>query len=208
MDLEKEKNLIAAAKKDPKAFGELFEEYYPKILKYTIYRTGNAAVGSDITSETFFKALKNLWQYKWTGVPFGSWLYRIAGNEIQMYWRHLKYEPSSLDSALEDNPNLNTSSKQDLDAEVKQAQETLDNDSEYARVKNALLKLPRLYQEALLLRFFEEMKISEIAKTLGKKEGTVKSLISRGLSMLKAGVQPNDASRITWSESKIESEAK
>ena len=207
MDAEKEKKLVEASKKDASAFGALFEEYYPKILKYTVYRTGNAEVARDVTSETFFKALKNIGQFRWMGASFSSWLYRIASNEVNMYFRHRKYEPSSLDAALEDNPNLNTPSKQELESEVMEAQSLIERNREYMKIKEELLKLPVIYQEALTLRFFQEMKISEIAGVLHKKDGTVKSLISRGLGLLKTAMQPNDRTVIIWSESIMERQA-
>jgi RNA polymerase sigma-70 factor (ECF subfamily) len=199
-----EKKLVEAAKKDPEAFGPLFEEYYPRILKYASFRTGNAEIARDVTSETFFKALKNLWQFRWMGFSFSSWLYRIAGNEINMYFRRSKYEPTSLDAVLEKNPSLSPASKHDLEQELLAAQDAIDSNRDYKMIKEELLKLPVIYQEALTLRFFEEMKISEIASALGKKEGTVKSLISRGLAMLKGSMQPKDNIGIIWSESEKE----
>jgi len=204
VDAQGDKKLVEAAKKDPKAFGILFEEYYPKILKYASFRTGNAEIARDITSETFFKALNKLWQFRWIGSTFSSWLYRIAGNEINMYFRHHKYEPASLDALLENNPALDPASKKDLEEEIFSAREAIEKNKDYMLIKEELLKLPAVYQEALSLRFFEDMKISMIAAVLKKKEGTVKSLISRGLAMLKKSAQPKTGTGIIWSESNKE----
>ena len=142
MDAATEKKLVEEAKKDPAAFGRLFEEYYPRILKYASFRTGNAEIARDVTSETFFKALKNLWQFRWMGYSFSSWLYRIAGNEINMYFRRLKYEPRSLDEALENDPSLTPASLKSLEEEAEQAQKAIDNNNEYLKIKEQLLKLP------------------------------------------------------------------
>jgi RNA polymerase sigma-70 factor (ECF subfamily) len=75
VDKDAEIKLVEDARRDPEAFGKLFEEYYPKILRYTMYRTGNTEAARDITSETFFKALKNLWKFRWIGTTFSAWLY-------------------------------------------------------------------------------------------------------------------------------------
>lgn len=192
MDRDTEKNMVENAREDPEAFGLIFEAYYQKILSYCIYRTMNVEIARDITSETFFKALKNLWQFKWAGAPFSSWLYRIASNEINMYFRHHKYEPKSMEEAIEENNMPELASKNDLEAEIMRAQERLDENGDAAKVLRALRELPEKYQEVIILRFYQEMKIEEIAATLDVKEGTIKSILSRGLKMLreKIAAQP------------------
>jgi RNA polymerase sigma-70 factor (ECF subfamily) len=190
LDKDAEIKMVEDARRDPEVFGKLFEEYYPKILRYTMYRTGNAEAARDITSETFFKALKNLWKFHWIGTTFSAWLYRIAGNTVIDYFRSKKFEPISLEAALEDGKLPELSSRRDLEEEIMQAQEQLDRNRDYAEIKKHLLKLPILYQEVLVLRFIDGHKVEEIGEILGKKQGTIKSLISRGVSMLKQHVQP------------------
>ena len=58
MDLNEEKELIKQAQKDPEVFAKLYDEYYPKIFGYILKRVANFEIAQDITSETFFKALK------------------------------------------------------------------------------------------------------------------------------------------------------
>jgi DNA-directed RNA polymerase specialized sigma24 family protein len=50
------------------------------------------------------------------------------------------------------------------------------------------------------------MKISEISAALNKKEGTVKSILSRALSMIRVSMQPNTAPGIIYDAGKNESE--
>jgi RNA polymerase sigma-70 factor, ECF subfamily len=185
VDKDQEKKLVEASRNNPNAFGELFEAYFPQILKYTMFRTGNAETARDITAETFYRALKNLWKFRWMGTTFLAWLYRIAGNLTADYFRGKKFEPLSLDEELEKNRHSEPRSGQDLEQEIMDAQEQLDSNLSYAQVKERLLSLPANYQEVLVLRYFESRKIGEICEILGKKEGTVKSLISRGVSLLR-----------------------
>ncbi len=189
MDRAAEKQLVEKSKKDPEAFAKLFEEYYPKILRYNFHRTGNAEAARDITSEVFFRALKNLWQFRWTGAPFSAWLYKIASNEVNQYFRKKKYEPVSLEQAIEENNMPEPASQADLEKEIAEAQAAIDNNRNYIAIKDALFELPQKYQETLALRFLEQKKITEICEILGKKEGTVKSLISRGVEMLRKKVE-------------------
>jgi RNA polymerase sigma factor (sigma-70 family) len=200
MDKDAEIKLVEDARRDPEKFGRLFEEYYPKILRYTMYRTGNAEAARDITSETFFKALKNLWKFHWIGTTFSAWLYRIAGNTVIDYFRSKKFEPISLEAAMEDGKLPELSSRRDLEQEIIDAQEQFDRNRDYAEIKRYLLKLPVLYQEVLVLRFIDGHKIEEISEILGKKQGTIKSLISRGVSMLKQHMQPYLSSSVKVNE--------
>ena len=84
MDLNEEKELIKLAQKDPEVFTKVYSHYYPKIFGYVLKRTANLEIAQDITSETFFKALKKLWQFRWRNIPLSAWLYKIANSEIQI----------------------------------------------------------------------------------------------------------------------------
>jgi len=57
-----------------------------------------------------------------------------------------------------------------------------------------LTRLPLKYQEAIALRYFEEKTVAEVAEILGKPEGTVKSLVSRGLERLRAVIEQTQRS--------------
>jgi RNA polymerase sigma-70 factor (ECF subfamily) len=185
LSLENEKEIINRAKQDPQAFAELFDFYFDKIFHYILYRTGNAETARDIASEVFFKAHKNIKNFRFMGYPFSAWLYRMAGNEVISYFRHKKFEPSSLEAYLDDNKIDGPASRQDMQQEIIKAQELADSNGAYCAVKQAMLKLDPLYQEVIVLKFLQEKSIKEICEILGKKEGTVKSLISRALDMIR-----------------------
>jgi RNA polymerase sigma-70 factor (ECF subfamily) len=174
-----EKELIKRAKKDPQAFGDIYDGYYHRIFGYVLKRVGDLDSSQDIVSETFFKALKNLWQFEWRNISISSWLYRIANNEISNYFRKGKRKMVSLDKIKEpfavDNPL----------SEALEAEEELKKHKDFLILHQNISKLNLQYQEVIALRFFEKKRIKEIAEILGKKEGTVKSLIHRGLKKLK-----------------------
>ena len=182
MDLEKEKELIKQAKKDPKAFGELYEEYYSKIFGYSLKRVADLEAAKDITSETFFKALKNIWRFRWQNISFSSWLYRIASNEVVNHFRGRKKKTIPIDEF----PELTTQER--ILEEFIEAEEELKKHKDFLELQKEISKLPDIYQEVIVLRFFEKKQMKEIAEVLGKKEGTIKSLIYRGLKKLKEGI--------------------
>jgi len=179
VNLEREKELIKRAKKDPKIFGRLYDENYPKIFGYILKRVANLEIAQDITSETFLKALKNLWQFRWRNISFSSWLYRIASNEIANFFRKNKNKVASLEKVLEPISTHNPLT------EIIKAQEKLKEHKDFLALQEKILQLPLKYQEVICLRFFEKKKIREIAEILGKKEGTIKSLLHRGLEKLR-----------------------
>ena len=187
MNLEQEKVLVDRAKNDPKAFGELYDEYYPKIFGYILKRTANIDVAQDVTSEVFFKALKNVGKFRWRGTPFSSWLYRIAANEITNNFKGARRR-QVLTEEVSEFVNLSSPSPE---IEIAQAEEELRKHEEFLTLHEAITKLPVKYQEVITLRFFEKKHLKEIGEILGKKEGTVKSLLHRGLERLRILTEQN-----------------
>jgi len=179
MDLSEEKELVERARRAPEAFGKLYDQYYSQIFGYVLKRVANIEIAQDITSEVFFKALKNLGQFKWRNISFSFWLYRIASNQITDYFRKNKHAVVSLEEVSE----LVTNS--DPPTELLEAEEELKRHEDFLLLHESIAGLPIKYQEVITLRFFENKQIKEIAQILGKREGTVKALIHRGLEKLR-----------------------
>ena len=195
MDLKEENELVKEAQKDPEVFAKLYDEHYPKIFGYILKRVANFEIAQDITSETFFKALKKLWQFRWRNISFGvypvghrrcsfgAWLYRIANNEIANYYRKNRYLVSL--EILRNEQGFEPVALHNPETELLEAQEKLRQHQDFLKIQEKISQLPIKYQEVITLRFFEKKKIKEIAEILGKKEGTIKSLLHRGLEKLK-----------------------
>jgi RNA polymerase sigma-70 factor (ECF subfamily) len=183
MDLKKEKELVKEAQKDPEVFAKLFDQYYPKIFGYILKRVANLEIAQDITSETFFKALKKLWQFRWRNIAFSAWLYRIANNEIANYYRKNRYLVSL--EILRDEQGFEPVALSNPETEFLEAQEKLKQHQDFLKIQEKISQLSIRYQEVITLKFFEKKKMKEIAEILGKKEGTIKSLLHRGLEKLK-----------------------
>jgi len=183
MNPNDEKDLIKKAQKEPEVFGKLYDKYYPQIFGYILKRVADLEIAQDITSETFFKALKNLWKFRWKNISFSAWLYRIANNEIANYFRKNKKYSISLDKLKE--KGFEPISLHNPETEFLKAQEELKKHQDFLKIQEKISQLPIKYQEVIILRFFEKKKVKEIAEILGKKEGTIKSLLHRGLEKLK-----------------------
>jgi len=184
MDLSEEKELIRQAQKAPDAFAKLYDQYYPKIFGYVLRRTANLEAAQDITSETFFNALRRLWQFRWRNISFSSWLYKIASNEINQYFRKTEYRKSASLEELQEQ-GFEPISSHDPESELIEAQEKLKQHQDFLEIQEKIVRLPAKYQEVIALRFFEQKQIKEIAEILGKKEGTIKSLLHRAVEKLR-----------------------
>ena len=197
-----ERDLIERAKREPEAFGMIFDMHYDRIFSYVLRRTGNADVAVDIVSETFMKALRGLDSFVWKGIPIVAWLYRIAGNEVKMHYRKGIHASASLSHLMEEGFDREDTS---LVEEQEMIDEALSREEDLARLRIAIQSLPELYQEAVTLRHVEGKSSAEVAEILGKNEGTTRSLISRGLSMLREALgdtpQRGDNEGIVESES-------
>ena len=82
-----EAELVERARTQPEAFGHLYDRYYGVVLNYVFRRTLDVALAEELTSNTFFNALRALGVYENRG-KFLAWLYRIAGNEVRLNWAH------------------------------------------------------------------------------------------------------------------------
>ncbi|MFQ5603370.1 MAG: RNA polymerase sigma factor [bacterium] len=184
MTLAEEKQLVKKARSDPEAFGVLFDHYYPKIFGYVHKRVLDFEAAKDITSEVFFKSYTHLWKFRWQGISISSWFYRIATNEINAYFRKKRYRPQSLQKLI-DEYGFNPLDPQTTEEEKKAAERQLQQHQDFLTIHSKLKYLPLKYQEVISLKNFEGMRIREIAEILHKKEGTVKSLLSRGLEKLR-----------------------
>jgi RNA polymerase sigma-70 factor (ECF subfamily) len=181
MDLDEEKELVERARRDPEAFGKLYDQYYSQIFGYVLRRVANIEIAQDITSEVFFKALKNLGKFRWQNISFSFWLYRIATNQIIDYFRKSKHEVFSLEEVSDPVDTSNPS----VETEFLQAEEELKRHEDFLILHENIAKLSIKYQEVIALRFFENKRIKEIAQILGKREGTTKSLLHRALEKLR-----------------------
>ena len=180
-----ERLLVERAKKDPLAFGELFDLHYNSILNYILHRTGNVALAEELTSNTFYKALDKIGSFRWMNVPFSAWLYRIAANEINSYFRKNKNRSEiQLDSISEKTED----EFEKADKEITAAEDEVARNRLFTELHTAIQSLKPKYQEVIVLRYFEKKSMIEISQILDKAEGTVKSLLHRGIENLKKNI--------------------
>lgn len=187
-----ETNLIERAKSDPEAFGHLYEIHYSAILNYIYHRTFNVAIAEDLTSNTFFNALKALPKFH-PRAPFRAWLYRIAANEVRAHFRK-RTRRQTFEKQYQEKEDLESVyfPPMHFDAEP----DTFTEMERYRTLHAALILLPDKYQNVLTLRYFENLSYQAIAEALGKREGTIKSLVHRGLKRMRKILEKENATSL------------
>lgn len=173
-----EAELIELARREPEAFGELYQRNVDRIYTYVYHRTGNVADAEDLTARTFHQALSNLSGYTHYGLPFVAWLYRIAHNLVANYYRsHSRWRMSSLDEL--DVMGQPTDSP-DRVAELNERKQAL---------WSAIRRQPEERQRLLILKFADRLSNEEIGRLMGRTESSIKSLYFRTLRALKADLE-------------------
>src|SRR5579875_2887705 len=104
MATEADADLIARARHDRAAFGELYRLYVHRIYLFCLPHTGHHEMAEDLTSQTFERALRTIHRYEDRGTPFSRWLLRIASSALGDYGRHDGRESTILvdESLLDD----------------------------------------------------------------------------------------------------------
>ena len=179
-----EERLIKEIQQDPRKFAEIYEAFYKNIFGYVFRRTTDYDAAKDIAAETFLKAYTGIGKFQWRNISILYWLYRIATNEMNRYFNSRKYVPESL-SRIQEEYDVDITDYSNAETERIQMEEELERHQDFVKINDLIKKLDVKYQEVLALRFFEHRTIEEIAVILGKKTGTVKSLLSRGVDKLK-----------------------
>ena len=179
-----EEQLLKDIANDPENFSQVYDAFHDRIFGYVYRRTTNYEAARDITAETFLKAYVNIHKFKWQNISLLYWLYKIATNELSRYYNSQKYAPRSL-CKIREEYGIDIIDRSHSETETNQLQEELEKHQEFMRVNKAVGKLDIKYQDVISLRFFEHKSIKEIALILDKKEGTIKSLLSRGIEKLK-----------------------
>ncbi|MHC4566656.1 MAG: RNA polymerase sigma factor [Planctomycetota bacterium] len=171
--IDEDQALVAAGGRDAEAAGRLYDKYYGAVLGYIYHCTFDKDVAEDLTANVFLAVFRHLGRYQWRQIPFRAWLYRVATNEVRMHWRRRnRIKAVAFESDSDSRATVQSADGSSVAAE------------EYRLLHRALLELRMKYRTVIILRYFEGKAIAEICEITGRKEGTVKSQLHRGLARL------------------------
>lgn len=178
-EAESEEVLVERAKRDPEAFGILYQKYVDRIYQYIYYRTGDPHEAEDLTARTFFRALGNIGRYTQRGVPFSAWLYRIAHNLVANWHRDRQHRQVV---ALEEIVlREHSGNPGESHLEQREREEAL---------RRAIARLSAERQQLLILKFAEGLPNAQVGQIMGRSEGAIKSLYHRTLEALRRELKP------------------
>lgn len=150
---------------------EIYQDYYPELLRYAVHACGNVTDGEDLAQEVFMKALQNVDVFEDLGTSQKrAWLYRTLKNLIYDRYRRAQLENAYLEIIEEDAYIL---------------------DSGIQMTENELLlsKLSDEDRTLFHLRYFENYNASELAEMFNLPTGTIRSRLSRARKLLKDMLQ-------------------
>jgi RNA polymerase sigma-70 factor, ECF subfamily len=176
-------------KQNPELLDHLIELYQHRLLRYLLFLTGKREVAEDLFQETWIRVLMRGAQYNGKA-RFDTWLFTIARNLVIDLSR--KRTMASLDEMSEANGDDRPF---EIAMDAPSPLEQFEAREDRAEVGEVLLKLDSTYREVLVLRFYEELSLEEIAGVTRAPLSTVKSRLYRGLAALKPEVERIRAAR-------------
>ncbi len=169
-----EYEIILSSQKNPKNFAPLYVKYYDQVFLFIDKRVDHLDITADLTSRVFLKCLKNIQKYKYQGVPFSAWLYKIAINEVNMFFRQ--------QTKMERTVNIDDHDINLLINEIDYSEEKIDP---YILIPVLLEQLNDREVQFIELRFFEGKSFKDIGYLLGLTEVNAKVKTYRIIKKLK-----------------------
>lgn len=160
---------VRRAQEDPSAFSDLYRQHVKPVYRYIIARVSNVSDAQDLTSQTFLTALESLPNYRGQGA-FGAWLMGIARHKVMDHYRQVLPHP---EFDLEEADDV-------MDDEIR-PDEAVSHRLQLERVAAKLDVIAPDRAEAIRLRIFGNLSVTEVAQAMGKQEPAVRMLIHRGL---------------------------
>ena len=165
---------------DKAAFEELYNEYSDKVYFFALRNVGSEDAARDITSETFANAFESIGTLQ-SEKSFSNWLFSIAYKKCIDHLRVINkndyYEDSEqLEKLIEYTA---------LDEPVMLPDDYAANKETAEQLKAVVDGMPASLRSAVLLYYYEDMPVSEVAKTLGISENHAKNKLFRARKLLR-----------------------
>lgn len=174
MDTEQIIDLVNKVKAgDETAFAHLYDEFADRIYAFISIKTIGTNEADDILQDVFLKAWKGCQNLNIEDLNFSAWLYKIASNTVNDFYRkrYRNPEPLPLDEAMG----------------IKIRDDAMDDANlhfDKKLIRQALDKLPLNYKQVIELRFFQEFNINETASILDKSSVIIRVWQHRAVKQL------------------------
>ena len=172
MSYNEKEHILACQDGNTEAFGLIYDHHVRTIYNFIYYKVFDKETAEDLTSQTFFKALRNVSSID-PERPVISWLYKIAHNSVLDHYRSSRPKED-----IDDHWDL---ADEDVDVVGK-----LDTHVDMKRIEKYLKQLSSLEREIIFMRVWEELPYQAIAEIVGKSEANCKMIYSRSIKKLKS----------------------
>lgn len=184
MEREKLISLVQALQKgDAQAGGQLYDAFYQDIFFFIRKTVNDPELAADLTQDTFVEILQTIGKLQ-EPAAFVTWSRQIAYHKCTA---HFKKRRELLADEDEDGYSVFDTIAEDREEFI--PHEALDKEELKKAVQDMINSLPPEQRSAILLRYFEERSVSQIAQIQGVSEGTVKSRLNYGRKSIAAAVE-------------------
>ncbi|MDO8616066.1 MAG: sigma-70 family RNA polymerase sigma factor [Dehalococcoidia bacterium] len=154
------------------ALQQLYQTYYPKIYSYAFLQMGDVQAAEDLASDVMLKMIESIRTYRFRGLPFGAWIFRIARNRlIDLHRRRRRRGEVDLSETL---------------ASVLASPQALaERALERGQLQVALKHLTDEQRQVIVLKFIQGFDNRSVGRIMGRSEGAIKSLQHRALRALR-----------------------
>jgi len=175
-----EELLQGMARGDQTCFESLVHRYHGPLSGYVQRQLGDGGKAEDVVQETFLRLIR---QIRDSRLPdnLQAWLYRVALNQCRDYWKSAAYQNEKHRFA---EPPERSDPRPPV-ALLAERQETR------REILASLSELPDVQKEIITLRFYQDLKLQDIAEALSLPLGSVKTHLYKGLRRLKDKLQPH-----------------
>jgi RNA polymerase sigma-70 factor (ECF subfamily) len=163
---------------DALAFAELFRRRQGEVYRFALHMSASTSMAEDVTQDVFLQVMRDAARFEPARGAVGPWLFGIAKNFVRR-----RFERERAHQPLVDE---DTGQEIDVPAVCADPLTDITTAERLETLRRAILTLPLLYREVLVLCDLQEMPYVGAAATLGCAVGTVRSRLHRGRTLLAA----------------------
>jgi RNA polymerase sigma-70 factor, ECF subfamily len=186
MGAAREHALVASARADAAAFGELYDAYLPQVYGFIARRVGERAVAEDLTAATFRRALGAVRGSDFGATSFGGFLYRVATSAVIDHARRSRraIPPGVRASDLDEDGDAEAAESIGNEAATRAFAAAIDR----SRLRRALVSMSDEHRRVILLRYFDRLETDELCSVLGSSRQAFAVLLHRALRELRSAM--------------------
>lgn len=178
-----DETLARNARNETGAFAELYERYLRPVHNFVRSHVSDVATAEDLTAQVFFKSLVSASTFRGEG-SYRSWIFQIARNTIATWKTQVKNLEIPV-GAIQEGPTL-----EETPAVITLA------DAEREELAATVDELPDAQREVILLRYWKDLTVDEIAEKTERSPGAVRQLLHRARQRLRKKVSATDIAAI------------